>query len=103
MELVQLIALVVLAAAVGEGVIEFIPVPLLNLTTCSDKIRTAILNTLSALLGVGIALNFQLGLFSLLGGTGTFAVVDPVLTGILVGRGSNYIHGFIKKFIINKE
>lgn len=114
MELVQLIGLIVLAAAVGEGIIEFIPVPLLNLILPksgwqepeihdrNSMLRTCILNTLSAILGVGIALNFNLGVFGLLGATGQIRVLDSILTGILIGRGSNYAHGFIKRFVMEK-
>ena len=104
MEPVMLIGLLVLAAAIGEGIIEFIPAPLMNLflpdVEENRPLRAFVLNTLSALLGVGIALNFDLGLFSLLGVTGQIAFLDSVLTGVLIGRGSNYAHGFIKKFIL---
>lgn len=109
MELVDLgllIARVILAAAIGEGVIEFIPVPILNVflpnVEENKPVRTVILNLLSALLGAGIALNFALGLFALLGARGLIFCLDPILTGILLGRGSNYIHAFVKKFILDK-
>lgn len=107
MDLVQLVGLIVLAAGVGEGIIEFIPVPVLNVVMPDSERnrtrRTFVLNLLSALLGVGIALNFRLGVFALLGATGQLAVLDPVLTGILIGRGSNYAHGFIKRFVMEKQ
>lgn len=95
---------VVLAAAAGEGIIEFIPVPIINLFLPSEekKVRTVILNLLSALLGVGLAINFELGLFSLLGAGGHLALVDAIVTGVLIGRGSNYIHGFIKNYILQE-
>ncbi len=95
---------VILAAAAGEGIIEFIPVPIINLFLAPDekKVRTVILNFLSALLGVGLAINFDLGLFALLGAGGRMALVDAVVTGILIGRGSNYIHGFIKNYILQE-
>jgi len=105
MELELKVALVILAAAIGEGIIEFIPVPILNLFISpgtNKRVRTVVLNTLSALLGVGLALNFNLGLFSLLGASGSITCVDSVVTGILIGRGSNYAHGFIKSFIIKE-
>ena len=104
MELGGLVVLVVLAAAMGEGVIEFIPVPILDWLKVTDKgVRTVILNLLSALLGVGIACNFHLGLFTFLGAAGDIEIVDQIITGVLIGRGSNYIHGLIKRFVLKEE
>ena len=95
--------LIILAAAAGEGVIEFIPGPILDWLCLTDKIkRTVVLNTLSAILGVVIAWNFNLGMFSLLGATGKLVAADEIITGVLVGRGSNYIHGIIRNFIIGR-
>jgi len=108
MGIFQALGLVILAAAVDEGVIEFIISPVLEIfaktkdTEENKPQRTVILNGLSAILGVLIAVNFSIGLFVLLGGSERFAGVDQVLTGVLVGRGSNYIHGFVEKFIINR-
>jgi hypothetical protein len=106
MEVMQLIGLIILAAAVGEGVIEFLPVPILDKfipnIEANRPVRTVILNILSAVLGVGIAVNFGLGLFSLLGAAGHLGAMDEVLTGVLVGRGSNYVHNFVEKFIISQ-
>jgi len=68
--------LVILAAAAGEGLIEFLIVPIVNAISWTTDIpehkerRTVILNLLSALLGVGIALNFHLGIFLLMGTVG---------------------------------
>lgn len=107
-EVFTVVGLVLLAAGVGEGVIEFIVSPLLNLFKCTKDIpenlplRTMILNSASALLGVLISLNFGIGVFVLLGGVDRFTHLDQILTGILVGRGSNYIHSLVEKFILNK-
>ena len=107
MDLIQLAGVIILAAAVGEGVVEFVVSPLLDLVLPNDSwanrpLRTVIFNCLSALLGVGIAVNFRLGLFSLLGASGAYSGLDLALTGILMGRGSNYIHAFVKTYILDK-
>lgn len=105
MEPTTRVLLIVLAAAAGEGIIEFIPVPIIDLFLPAEekRVRTVILNLLSALLGVGLAINFELSVFSLLGAQGNQALVDAIVTGVLIGRGSNFIHGFIKNFIIQDE
>jgi hypothetical protein len=108
MEVLKLAGVIVLAAGAGEGIIEFIPAPIVRALWPGEgekqnNIRTIILNTLSALLGVAIALNFQLSAFSLLGAEGNMVWVGQVVTGVLLGRGSNYIHAFIKRFVIDNE
>ena len=107
MDLVQLAGIIILAAAVGEGVIEFVISPLLDLVLPSGlegnkPLRTVVFNCLSAMLGVGIAVNFSLGVFSFLGARGFYPGLDMALTGVLLGRGSNYIHSFLKAFVLDK-
>ena len=107
MDLIQLTGVIVLAAAVGEGVIEFVISPLLDLvlpsTVAGNKpTRAVVFNCLSALLGIGIAVNFSIGVFSFLGASGIYPGLDMGLTGVLLGRGSNYIHSFLKSFILDK-
>ena len=101
------ILVIILSAAVGEGIIEFIAVPILNIWVPDEdanrKVRTVILNSCSAVLGVGIALNFTLSLWALLDAVGSIQTVDQVLTGILIGRGSNYLHGLVSKYVLNRE
>jgi hypothetical protein len=105
-ELVRRAAIIILSAAVGEGAIEFVVVPILNIWVADNEanrpLRTVILNWCSALLGVGIALNFRLTLWGLLQAQGTVPVVAQALTGVLIGRGSNYIHGFVEKYLFKR-
>lgn len=99
----QVGALALLAAAVGEGIIEFLVSPLIGLflpnTPSNIEKRTVIFNYCSAVLGVGIALNFSISLFAMLGAEGYLSSADNILTGILLGRGSNYVHDLLKRFI----
>jgi len=105
-ELILRVAVLLLAAATGEAIIEFLGSPLLGLwvpdTEEKKPKRTVILNYASAALGIGIALNFDLCLFALLGGSGHISAVDSLLTGCLIGRGSNYLHGFVAKYIFKR-
>ncbi len=94
-------AVLILAAAVGEAAIEFLAKPPIKLALPGDErepVRAYIYSVLSAALGVGMALNWSLGLFALLGHLGKLESMDLVLTGILIGRGSNYIHDFVTRY-----
>lgn len=101
-ELLGLALLIIFAAAVGEAVIEFLVVPVVNLFWANNeehkKKRTVLLNSLSGGLGVGIAFIFRLAIFTLLGGIATDIRYDYALTGILLGRGSNFVHSLLLKY-----
>lgn len=100
-ELFKQVLLIIFAAAVGEAVIEFLLVPVVDLFLTKEKVRTVIFNGLSGLLGIGIAFAFSLRLFEMLGAVNNFIGVDEVLTGVVVGRGSSYVHGLLKKFFLS--
>jgi hypothetical protein len=107
MDILQKMFAILLAAAAGEAIIEFVfspPVTLILRWVCRNKsaeaselIHKTAFQWLSALLGIGIALNFELGFFGAFGFTGHVAYVDLALTGALIGRGSNWVHDFVKK------
>jgi len=103
-DLAALALLVLLAAVVGEGTIEFLVAPLVRMWIRSEddvarEARTIVLNSLSGVLGVLIAFTFNLGLFTALGGEARWAEIDLVLTGVMIGRGSNYAHVLLKRFM----
>ena len=102
-ELFKQVLVILFAAAVGEAVIEFLLVPVVDLFVhkTETKVRTVIFNSLSGTLGVGIVFTFSLCLFKMLGAVSNFAGVDEVLTGIVIGRGSNFAHGLLKKYFLS--
>jgi hypothetical protein len=97
--------LVVLAAAVGEGVSEFFFTPFFDLLKgkVSETLRVQMVRLWSGAVGVVIALELGLDVFGLVGATMIHPVAGQIATGLLVGRGSNYVHEFINSFIINNK
>jgi hypothetical protein len=61
--------------------------------------RTITLHIVSGILGVAIAVSYHISLFRVLGAESAQPVFGEVLTGLLLGRGSNYIHSFIENYI----
>lgn len=57
----------------------------------------------AVLIGVLVALVYNIDLFELVGLTGVIPYVGSVLTGILISRGSNYIFDLIKSLQSVKE
>ena len=51
---------------------------------------------LAAVIGIALAILYNLDLLALVGMVSTLPVVGCVCTGILISRGSNYIFDFIK-------
>ena len=102
-ELFKQVLVILFAAAVGEAVIEFLVAPVVDLFVTKEKlkVRTVVFNSLSGLLGVGIAFTFSLQLFTMLGAVSNFVGVDEVLSGIVIGRGSNFAHGLLKKYFLS--
>lgn len=51
----------------------------------------------SALLGIAVAFAYELDIFALLGVTAVFPYIGYVISGIIIGRGSNYLNQFLGK------
>ncbi len=102
-ELFTKVVLVLLLAAGGEGIIEFLASPILDwiLADRESKARVVIFNWLSAGLGIGLAFGFKVGIASLFGGVPTVEWLDYAFSGALMGRGFNWLHAFFKKFALS--
>ena len=97
------IAQIMLGAAIGESLCEFLIGPawdwLARRLKIEDDPRAIIMRLFSALLGVGIALEYRLDIPALLGMGAVHGWVGQVLTGMLLGRGSNAVHEFFAKWV----
>ncbi len=105
MDIANTIALILLAAGVGEGINEFFFIPWLDVVKdkWNETARVQIIRLWSGLVGVGIAWELQLDVFALLGADMRHGVVGQILTGLLLGRGSNWVHELIKRFVLGNE
>ena len=104
-EMVKSVVAALFAAFVGESIIEFLVAPYLDLLKerINETVRVQLLRSLSATLGVFIAWEFNFALFALLGINAQHPLADIVLTGILFGRGSNWVHGMLTRFFLGVE
>ncbi|OQB14584.1 MAG: hypothetical protein BWY15_01096 [Firmicutes bacterium ADurb.Bin193] len=50
----------------------------------------------SMVLGIVVAINFEIDVFEFLGFESTIPYMSKILTGIIIGRGSNYVADFLK-------
>ena len=107
MDVLKQVLLIVFAAAVGEGINEFFFLPwfdgLKDKPRVSETVRVQIMRVWSGLVGIAIAWELGLDIFALLGGALQHPVVGNILTGLLIGRGSNFVHELLKRFIAETD
>jgi len=100
---IAILGIMLLLAVVVEGLVEyFAGKPFDNIAALTPFKWT--LPYIAAVVGVAGAFNYQLDLFSTLGDFLGRAVpvsaLGIVLTGLAVGRGSNYLHDVVKRFFV---
>lgn len=88
---ITLIMLAVLTETIWGRFKEIIP------DTCPDKIRKVVNLIGTSILGVLIALLTGVDIFELLGYAEKLPILGGILTGLLVGGGSNYVHDLTRK------
>ena len=97
--------LVLFASVINEAVNEFFFTPFLDLLRdrIDETVRVQIIRLWSGIVGIGIAYEFQLMLFAMMGTGALHPWADIALTGLLLGRGSNFIHDLLKRFVLGNE
>ena len=80
---------IVFLAVVVEGLVTYAS------TLCVDGVCQWKM-FVSAILGIVVAFCFRIDVFSLMGLESTVPFVPCILSGILIGRGSNYVADIIK-------
>jgi len=114
-DVLAIVLLIVFAAAVGEGINEFFILPWFDFLKedepeketpeegkkrlWRETVRVQLMRLWSGIVGVLIVLGLDVCVFSLLGAEFRPAVAGRILTGLLVGRGSNWVHDLLKKFV----
>jgi hypothetical protein len=93
----QLLGLAFLLAFLVESFIEYLLGTPLNKIPRLAPYKWALMYA-AMLTGVGLALYYQLDIVALISGQ-PHSVVGQVLTGMVVGRGSNFLHQFGTKYL----
>lgn len=92
----ELVAIFFLAMMV-EGIVEFFLAPLVELA--AKWVPPFTIRYLAMIVGIAICILYQIDLLAaLIGLEAIHPLVGFVLSGILMGRGSNYIHDLIGKW-----
>ena len=83
-------------AFLAEGLTEYFFSGLLT----AKGIDTKYLRYIAALIGVALSLTYSLDILEdLLGISAGIPVLGKVLTGLILGRGSNFVHDFYSSYV----
>lgn len=83
----QALALIFALAVLVEGLVEYFGAP----------IPTAYKRYVAALVGVALCIVYGADLLAILGFTASVPYVGAALTGLIVGRGSNYLNDLVTR------
>ena len=86
----QAIGLILALSIVTEGIIEYLGTP----------IPSRLKPYAAALLSTGVCLLYNADLLAILGYPAVVPYVGAVVTGLLIGRGSNYMNDFVSRLNI---
>ena len=93
----QTIALALALAFLTESMVEYLFGQIIDQVNL-DKLRW-LLTSVAAAVGVGLAFYYQLDLLALIGDSAPSSV-GFLLSGLVIGRGANYLHDFASKYIL---
>ena len=106
------LTIILIFAVIVEMLVEYLVKPLIPQTP-ADRLDTPFWTTIpyaryaAALAGVGLALWYHIDVLAMLWPQYTASYVGMALTGLLISRGSNYVHDWIAqplfKELINRK
>ena len=97
---------ILVLATIAEALVEYLLAPIVEAKGPSaSKPETGVswcnlaLRYCAALIGVGLSLVYRVDLLAFFGLTSPWPWVGWAITGVLIGRGSNFIHDFASRWL----
>jgi len=100
MEMAKLLALSVALAFLAESLVEYIFGTLMDKFEILKSYKWTLMYVALAA-GVGLSFFYNLDLISLITDEAA-TVVGMILTGLIVGRGANFVHQFVSEYLPQK-
>lgn len=104
-ETLPTLALIFVLSFLAESLTEYFARPILSPGTQPEgepeprPLSPLWLRYVAALVGVGLALLYRVDLLALFGLEAFHPIAGWVVTGILIGRGSNYLHDLVDRWL----
>jgi hypothetical protein len=108
---IEAITAILLVAALTEAIVEYFVAPIVKPQPVDatapaalgnpkgELIRSLILRYVAALVAVGLCLAYRVDLLALAGLQPPWPWLGSIVTGLLVGRGSNFINDFAERWL----
>jgi hypothetical protein len=97
METVKILAAIFALAFLAESLTEYLFGTLADKVTALTPYRWTLMY-ISAAVGVGLAFHYQFDVISLILSS-TITWVGILLTGLVIGRGANFVHQFVSEYL----
>ena len=99
------LALIFVLSFLAESLTEYFARPILSPNSQPEEdagprpLSPLWLRYIAALVGIALALLYQVDLLALFGLAAIHPIVGYIITGILIGRGSNYLHDLVDRWL----
>jgi len=101
MDNLQIMLLALALAFLTESMVEYLFGQAVDHFEAAAKWRWTLMY-ISAIVGVGLAFYYHLDLLAMIA-TLEASPVGYLLTGLIIGRGANYLHDFVSTYILQKQ
>jgi hypothetical protein len=96
---VTAIAGILILATLAESLVEYLIAPPVDELADDKPWREIAMRYIAALVGILLAVTYQTDLLAMLGLTSPWPWVGWVVTGLLIGRGANFVHDFASRWL----
>ena len=100
MDNVQIMLLALALAFLTESMVEYLFGQAVDHLPALAAWRWSLMY-IAAIVGVFLAFYYRLDLLALIGGAAT--PVGYAFSGLIIGRGANYLHDFVSRYILQKQ
>lgn len=90
---------ILILATLAESLVEYLIAPVADELGDDKPWREIAMRYVAAAVGIALAILYQTDLLAMLGLASPWPWVGWVVTGLLIGRGSNFIHDFAGRWL----
>jgi hypothetical protein len=93
------LTMILALATIVEALVEFLVAPIVDGSAWSQATTDAILRYSAAAAGVALCIIYRADLLALMGLASPVPLAGAIITGLLMGRGANFLHDFASRWL----
>ncbi|MDD3493550.1 MAG: hypothetical protein PHZ19_08670 [Candidatus Thermoplasmatota archaeon] len=86
-------------AFIGEAIVEYLLKDHLGLVLKEEKVQDLVSKYAAAVVGVALCFLYEVDVLLLVGLKPVWVAGGYIVTGLLIGRGANFVHDFVKTYL----